>query len=71
MKNLKDILSFVSIPLKSGHIVIDEIKEDAMHSLVSIPLKSGHIVILKHAFPSKGEYEECFNPLKIGSYCNF
>ena len=60
----------VSIPLKSGHIVIYMIKEiwSKIQKKVSIPLKSGHIVIKV----VRQEYDRWsrFNPLKIGSYCN-
>ena len=39
----------VSIPLKSGHIVVYEMFSEVLNikGLVSIPLKSGHIVMLK------------------------
>ncbi len=57
----------VSIPLKSGHIVIEEFYSIAIDTSVSIPLKSGHIVIYRTEIESK---YTGFNPLKIGSYCN-
>ena len=58
----------VSIPLKSGHIVISKWCRKIYGVIVSIPLKSGHIVI-----EIDGVAVKCrpgFNPLKIGSYCN-
>ena len=46
MKKVKRIKeTIVSIPLKSGHIVTNNIQEEeTLSDEVSIPLKSGHIV---------------------------
>ena len=47
MQKLQKEDSKVSIPLKSGHIVIkDNEEENFLPFPVSIPLKSGHIVIM-------------------------
>ena len=60
----------VSIPLESGHIVIlKKVAEKATAKLVSIPLESGHIV-MNVMIVNNGEKKHCFNPLRIGSYCN-
>ena len=37
---------------------------------VSIPLKSGHIVTEKTIIEKVKGQTDCFNPLKVGSYCN-
>ena len=60
----------VSIPLESGHIVIQVLEINKVDFLlVSIPLESGHIVI-KEEKMSERDFGEGFNPLRIGSYCN-
>ena len=41
----KEFAIFVSIPLESGHIVIEIHKLGQQVLVVSIPLESGHIVI--------------------------
>ena len=43
-------IKFVSIPLKSGHIVMTIMNGQCLMVSVSIPLKSGHIVIAKLAY---------------------
>ena len=59
----------VSIPLKSGHIVISLNNLSQNGDCVSIPLKSGHIVI--QGMVHFGNAKDGFNPLKIGAYCNY
>ena len=58
----------VSIPLKSGRIVICGNESWLYWFNVSIPLKSGRIVIPTRCI--KSLEIKSFNPLKIGSYCN-
>ena len=54
----------VSIPLKSGHIVINVSDEIGGAEYVSIPLKSGHIVMMSCQRRCKGTFVSI--PLKSG-----
>ena len=58
----------VSIPLESGHIVIENILW-RITSLGFNPLRIGSYC--NHArFEGRRVLAKCFNPLRIGSYCN-
>ena len=61
-------INYVSIPLKSGLIVILIFFEVFLKFCVSIPLKSGLIVIkCNKLFFGR---DDSLNPLEIGSNCN-